>query len=176
MGTVPACARLLVLTALLAVAVPAVGQAPAAAAAPAAHGAAKSLPPDEVASLLAGEGMGLARAAEMNHYPGPRHLLDVENEIGLSEQQRAAIRRIYIETIDNARKVGRKVVGAEAELSEAFVRGAITEARLRSLVMKVSELRGQLRLIHLAAHLKTKKLLTAEQVEKYETLRGYNQD
>jgi Spy/CpxP family protein refolding chaperone len=176
MGTVPACARLLALTALLAVAVPAVGQASAAAAAPAAQGAAKSLPPDEIASLLAGEGMGLARAAEMNHYPGPRHLLDVENQIGLSEEQRAAIRRIYIETIDKARKVGRKVVDAEAELSEAFVRGAITEARLRSLVMKVTELRGQLRLIHLMAHLKTKKLLTAEQVEKYETLRGYNQD
>jgi Spy/CpxP family protein refolding chaperone len=176
MGTVLACARLLALTALLAVAVPAAGQAPAAAAAPAAHGSAKSLPPDEIESLLAGEGMGLARAAEMNHYPGPRHLLDVENQIGLSEQQRAAIRRIYIETTDDARKVGRKIVDAEAELSEAFVRGAITEARLRSLVMKVAELRGQLRFIHLAAHLKTKKLLTAEQVEKYETLRGYNQD
>jgi Spy/CpxP family protein refolding chaperone len=176
MGTVLARARLLALAALLAVAVPAAGRASAAAAAPAAHGAAKALPPDEVASLLAGEGMGLARSAELNHYPGPRHLLDVENEIGLSEEQRAAIRRIHVETIDNARKVGRRIVDAEAELSGAFVRGGLTEARLRSLVMKVSELRGQLRFIHLAAHLKTKKLLTAEQVEKYETLRGYNQD
>src|SRR5215510_8786817 len=30
----------------------------------------------EIAELRAGAGMGLARAAELNSYPGPRHVLD----------------------------------------------------------------------------------------------------
>jgi Spy/CpxP family protein refolding chaperone len=143
---------------------------------PAGGGKAHSLPADEVSSLLGGEGMGLASAAELNHYPGPRHLLDVADQIGLSAGQRDAIRRIYLETIDQARAAGRKVVDKEAELSEAFAEGKITEARLRALVAEIAELRGQLRLIHLGAHLKTRPLLSAEQVAKYEKLRGYTQD
>lgn len=145
-------------------------------AAQASGGPGKSLPAEEVSSLLAGEGMGLAHAAELNHYPGPRHLLDVAGEIGLSAEQQAMIRRIYIETIDRARGVGRQIVDREAELSDAFARGQITEDRLRSMVAGIADLRGRLRVIHLAAHLKTRKLLSAAQVEKYEKLRGYTID
>lgn len=32
----------------------------------------KALPPEEVRALEEGHGMGLARAAELNHHPGPR--------------------------------------------------------------------------------------------------------
>ena len=45
----------------------------------------KSLSPQEVADLLAGRGMGLAKAAELNHYPGPRHVLDLARELDLTE-------------------------------------------------------------------------------------------
>lgn len=156
------------LLALLALTLPAAAQA--------SGGPGKSLPAEEVSSLLAGEGMGLAHAAELNHYPGPRHLLDVAGEIGLSAEQQAMIRRIYVETIDHAREVGRQIVDREAELSDAFARGQITEDRLRSMVAGIADLRGRLRVIHLAAHLKTRKLLSAAQVEKYEKLRGYTID
>lgn len=33
----------------------------------------KALSPEEIADLAAGRGMGLALAAELNGYPGPRH-------------------------------------------------------------------------------------------------------
>lgn len=169
-------ARATLLIALLA-AVAAAGQAPAPGKAPQAPGGpGKSLPPEEVSALLAGEGIGLARAAELNHYPGPRHLLDVAGEIGLSEGQRAAIRRLYAEMNDQAREVGRRIVDQEAELANAFARGEITEDRLRTLVAGTADLQRQLRLIHLTAHLKTRKLLSAAQVEKYEKLRGYTED
>jgi hypothetical protein len=36
----------------------------------------KALSPEELAQYEAGEGMGLALAAELNRYPGPRHVLD----------------------------------------------------------------------------------------------------
>lgn len=37
----------------------------------------KALSPDEVAAHLEGRGMGFAKAAELNHYPGPKHVLDL---------------------------------------------------------------------------------------------------
>jgi hypothetical protein len=42
----------------------------------------KALAPEEVAGLLGGEGMGYALAAELNHYPGPRHVLDLADSWG----------------------------------------------------------------------------------------------
>src|SRR5215510_4332041 len=36
----------------------------------------RGLNESEIAELRAGAGMGLARAAELNSYPGPRHILD----------------------------------------------------------------------------------------------------
>ncbi len=166
-------AALLLLLALLAATPGTAGQAPAAP--PPAQSPGKSLPPDEVASLLAGEGMGLAHAAELNHYPGPRHLLDLP-DLGLSAGQRAALQRIFVETIDQARKVGARIVAKEAALSDDFARGTITEQRLRAQTAEIADLRGRLRFIHLSAHLKSRKLLTAAQVEKYEKLRGYTEE
>jgi Spy/CpxP family protein refolding chaperone len=161
--------------AFFALALAAAGHTPAPAAASQPADRPTSLSPEEVASLLAGEGMGLAHVAEHNHYPGPRHVLAVADEIGLSTEQRTALGRIKGETIDHAREAGRKIVDKEAELSEAFVRGEITEARLRSLVAEIADLQGQLRFVHLAAHLASKKLLSAAQIEKYEKLRGYTE-
>ncbi len=44
----------------------------------------KALSGDEKAALLNGDGMGFALAAELNHYPGPQHILELQEEIGLS--------------------------------------------------------------------------------------------
>src|SRR5665213_709350 len=51
----------------------------------------KSLSPDEVKAYLAGEGMGLAKAGELNHYPGPKHILAMADHLGLTPAQRARI-------------------------------------------------------------------------------------
>lgn len=169
-----ALARSLALAVLLAAA-PAAGQDPASAAPPHPPGGPgkSSLSADEIDGLLAGDGMGVAQTAERNHYPGPRHLLDVADEVGLSPEQRAAVRQIYVETIDRARAVGRQIVDREQALSDAFARGEITEDGLRARVAGIADLRGQLRVIHLTAHLKTRTLLSAAQLEKYEKLRGH---
>ena len=37
----------------------------------------KALSKAEIEGLLAGRGLGYAKAAELNHYPGPRHVLDL---------------------------------------------------------------------------------------------------
>ena len=49
-----------------------------------------TLTADDVAELMAGGGWGLAKPAELNGYPGPRHVLDLAGELGLDDKQRAA--------------------------------------------------------------------------------------
>ena len=44
----------------------------------------KALSAEETADLLAGRGMGAARAAELNHFPGPAHVLELQAQLGLS--------------------------------------------------------------------------------------------
>jgi hypothetical protein len=48
----------------------------------------KALSDDDIASLLKGEGMGMAKAAELNGYPGPIHVLALAPQLKLTEPQR----------------------------------------------------------------------------------------
>ena len=50
----------------------------------------KALSEDEIRDLREGRGMGLAKAAELNSYPGPLHVLQLAAELGLSDAQRKA--------------------------------------------------------------------------------------
>jgi len=52
-----------------------------------------------------------------------------------------------------------------------FKNGIASEKALREQSEQIGRLRGKLRAIHLAAHLKTKKILTQAQVENYKKLR-----
>ncbi|MBT2326834.1 hypothetical protein J7E62_31490 [Variovorax paradoxus] len=64
--------------------------------APAQHGpyageqqrAIKSLSEKDIADLQAGQGMGLAKAAELNGYPGPAHVLEHADALQLTAVQR----------------------------------------------------------------------------------------
>src|SRR5262247_2896123 len=64
----------------------------------------RGLTEQEIADLRAGVGMGLARAAELNSYPGPRHVLEAVDagQLQASPDQVAQIRRIFDEMRDAA--------------------------------------------------------------------------
>jgi hypothetical protein len=47
----------------------------------------KALSDQQVADLKAGRGMGLALAAELNSYPGPSHLVELSDQLGLTSEQ-----------------------------------------------------------------------------------------
>lgn len=134
----------------------------------------KSLSADEERALLAGEGMGLALAAELNGYPGPRHVLELGAELELSGQQRAAMERIRERMTASARELGHRVVHLERELDRAFAEGRITGPETTRRSEEIGRLRGRLRAVHLRAHLETAALLSAEQRARYQALRGYD--
>jgi uncharacterized protein (DUF305 family) len=133
----------------------------------------RGLSPQEVDDLLAGRGMGFARMAELNHHPGPRHLLDLQTQLQLSPEQVAAIEEIFTQMQAQAQALGAQIVAQEQQLSAAFASGALDEATLEAQVMALADLYGQLRLVHLRAHLQVTPLLSAEQIAAYDELRGY---
>ena len=48
----------------------------------------KALSDQEIADLLEGRGMGLAKAGELNSYPGPLHVLQLADRLELSDGYR----------------------------------------------------------------------------------------
>lgn len=104
------------------------------------------LSPQQVEGLLAGRGMGLSMPAEMNGKPGPLHVLEHADALGLSEAQR----RIAAELV-----AGMKAAAAKA------------------LVTEIAALQGRRRWVHLEAHLAMTAALTPEQAARYRQLRHH---
>ncbi|MEX2355984.1 MAG: hypothetical protein WD535_03015, partial [Thermaerobacterales bacterium] len=46
----------------------------------------RALSPEQVEGLLEGQGMGYALAAELNHFPGPVHVLDLAKQLDLTAE------------------------------------------------------------------------------------------
>lgn len=133
----------------------------------------KSLSAAEVEQLLNGHGMGLARAAELNHYPGPRHVLELAAELRLTPEQRAKTQATFERMRSEAVRLGQSIVEKEKLLDAMFAKGDIDEGKLRAATKEIAELQGALRAAHLAAHLDMRRLLSPQQVKKYDELRGY---
>lgn len=134
----------------------------------------KTLGQAEVDELLAGAGMGMARPAELNGFPGPHHVLDLADSLALSAAQRAAVEDVFRRMQERATALGRQVVEGEGALDALFASGTVAEDALAERVKAVDALRSELRLVHLRAHLETKALLTLHQVHTYDRLRGYS--
>jgi Spy/CpxP family protein refolding chaperone len=133
----------------------------------------KALSSAQIADLEAGRGMGLALAAELNLYPGPTHVLELADEIGLSIEQRARIEAVRAAMTRSAQEAGAGVIDAEAALDRLFAERRADPEALRTAVETAAMRAGELRRVHLAAHLEMVRLLTPEQVRRYAVLRGY---
>ena len=135
----------------------------------------KALSEEELAQLRQGAGMGLAKVAELNHYPGPKHVLELERELALSEEQARSVRDAHALMHSEAVALGERILAGEQELEARFAEGSIDAAQLGRLTTEIGQLQGRLRATHLSAHLATRALLTPEQVKRYDHLRGYAQ-
>jgi Spy/CpxP family protein refolding chaperone len=133
----------------------------------------KSLSMEEIEGYLSGRGMGFAKAGELNHYPGPRHVLDLAEKLDLSEGQLAKTREIYSKMHEEAVQLGKLIVEKEGIVDNLFADKKIDEIQLRSLALQIGSLRGELRFVHLRAHLEMRRVLSLEQINKYDRLRGY---
>ena len=55
----------------------------------------KALSPEEIAALEAGLGFSQALPAELNGYPGPRHVIDLAADLELTPAQQAAVEALF---------------------------------------------------------------------------------
>ncbi len=136
----------------------------------------KGLSGEEVSQYLSGAGMGYAKAAELNHFPGPMQVLELGERLGLSQQRRAATKQLMDAHKAEARAIGAKLVEAERALEQLFSKGTVDQTTLAEAVRKASTRQGEYRLSHLETHRRMRALLTAEQVKRYDELRGYSSE
>ena len=136
----------------------------------------KSLSNDDINALRAGAGWGLAKAAELNGLPGPKHILEMKKEIELTAEQEKMVIALFQEMKKEAIELGNKYLVYEKELNNRFAEKNIDENVLDELLEKISETYKLLRYTHLSAHLKASTILTEDQIEKYNKLRGYSSD
>lgn len=136
----------------------------------------KALSAEVVKQYLEGAGMGYAKAAELNHYPGPAHVLELADPLNLTSEQRTATKRLMDAHRVEARAIGAKLVESEQTLEVLFRSGKVDHAQLAEAVRRAASLEGEYRLSHLETHRRLRAILTDEQVARYDGLRGYESD
>ncbi len=135
----------------------------------------RGIDPATIEGYLNGKGLGMALPAELNSYPGPRHVLDLADDLELSEEQTKQMQALFDEMQAQAIELGKQILAEEAKLEQAFREKTIDEDFLQKQLTNVSELQTQLRYVHLRTHLTTVDILSQHQVVLYDTLRGYGE-
>jgi hypothetical protein len=133
----------------------------------------KALSQAEVDGLLNGKGLGFAKSAELNGYPGPAHVLELSAQLALSPEQLKRTHEIFARMESSAKAHGAELVEAERDLEAQFRSHQVTPQSLDKALARVAALQAKVRSAHLTAHIEQTQLLTPGQIARYSSLRGY---
>ena len=133
----------------------------------------KALSQQQIDDLKAGKGMSLALAAELNGYPGPAHVLELADQLKLNEQQKKRMQEMFKAMTKETRTLGIMVIEEEKKLNKLFKNKLANEQNLKEATLKIGEAQAKLREAHLRYHLLTTVILSKEQIDNYNRLRGY---
>ncbi|MEL7833880.1 hypothetical protein [Fodinibius sp. Rm-B-1B1-1] len=136
----------------------------------------KSLTDREVQGYLNGEGMGLSKVAELNNFPGPKHVIELSDQLDLTEAQLSQTEMLFEEMKKHSTTLGQQYISAERELNNIFEHSDVDSAQVDSLISKIGMLHAKIRATHVQAHLKMEKLLSGQQIDRYQELRGYRDE
>ena len=120
--------------------------------------------------------MGFAKAAELNGFPGPAHVLELATQLALTNEQLAKTKLLFASMEQRAKDLGRRLVEAEQSLDALFASRQVTPAKLEESLAEIGALQGRVRGAHLAAHIEQARILSPEQNASYFRLRGYTRD
>lgn len=134
----------------------------------------KALSAEDIEAYLTGQGMGFAKAAELNGYAGPKHVLELAGELELTAEQRTRTQALFASMQTKAVALGRQLVDEERKLDRLFAGAGITQDSLQQSVARIGALQADVRAAHLEAHLEQARILTPEQRAHYQRLRGYH--
>jgi hypothetical protein len=133
----------------------------------------KALSQEQLEDLKAGKGMSLALPAELNGYPGPAHVLELADKLKLSADQNKRMQELFNAMSQEAKKLGLEVIEGERALDTLFSNKSVTRQNLTQATRNAGQAQARLREAHLRYHLSTIELLTKDQVDAYNRLRGY---
>src|SRR4030088_3361539 len=119
----------------------------------------KALSDQQVADLKAGRGMGLALAAELNGYPGPSHLVELSDQLGLTSEQLSNLKSMFDAMKAETIPIGENLVAQEEELDRLFAEKVISEQQLKAATQNIGETQARLRNAHLRYHLQARGIL-----------------
>jgi hypothetical protein len=74
---------------------------------------------------------------------------------------------IYQNMSNKAKGIGAAIIAIEHDMNRVFANKTITEEYLNLMLDKSARLYGQVRFVHLSAHLDTLQMLTMAQVQRY---------
>lgn len=137
------------------------------------HREIKSLSKADIESLLAGEGIGYAKSAELNGWPGPKHVLELAGELKLSAQQRTATEKLFARMKTEAMQLGQLLIREETSLGALFAAESPAPETVAASAARIGEIEGRLRAVHLNAHVAQAAILDQPQMKAYFRLRGY---
>ena len=135
----------------------------------------KALSEQEVSGLLAGNGAGLAKAAELNGYPGPAHVLELADALHLDTARLDATQQLMAAHRRRAGELGAELVASEQALDALFAEKRADAALIGSATQRVGALQAKVRVEHLTTHLTQTALSSTAQLRRYGELRGYTQ-
>src|SRR2546428_7276134 len=108
----------------------------------------RALSPEEIRAYREGQGMGLAKAGELNHYPGPKHVLELAAKLNLSQEQIAHARRTYDKMHAEAVRLGALIISQERRLDDLFASGRVNRQKMAAEIRGIARLQGELRAVH----------------------------
>jgi hypothetical protein len=133
----------------------------------------KALSAQDQRDLREGKGLGFAKAAELNGYPGPMHTLELARELQLSSEQLGKTKALLFSHKNTVKALGAELVEAERRLDAAFATREVTLETLERLTTEIGLFQAKIRSEHLKTHVEQTTYLSNEQIAQYSVLRGY---
>ena len=107
----------------------------------------KALSTEQMADLREGRGMGLSLPAELNGYPGPKHVLELANGLGLTPVQRQKTTELFDLMKVEAVTLGARLITEEHTLETLFNATGATLDATKQAVDAVARTQGELRFV-----------------------------
>src|SRR5881296_4317579 len=90
-----------------------------------------------------GRGFGLAFAADQHGYPGPMHVLELKDRLGLTPEQEARVRALMHAMFAESRPKSARLLDAEARLRALFTSDRADESSVRAATAEVEHARAE---------------------------------
>ena len=133
----------------------------------------KALSDEQIKDLKSGKGMTLALAAELNGYPGPAHVLELADKLNLTSKQKQQTQDLFKAMSKETKALGAQLIKEEKTLDLLFKNKKANPQNLKEATLQIGQTQSKLREAHLRYHLSTVEILTPEQINSYNKLRGY---